>query len=80
MESSRSAVSVPATEQPARLLDIGSLLSQLQTLTDSRGKKGLRYALPIILLFIILDPRQAGWGRPTEWDSGLGGPSQEGSY
>lgn len=54
MESTRSASAAPATAGEARLFEVGSLLAQLQTLTDSRGKKGLRYALPVILLFIAL--------------------------
>jgi len=38
----------------ASVFDIGSLLSRLATLTDSRGAKGLRYALGHVLLLIVL--------------------------
>lgn len=64
MESSRSALSAPATEHQAQIFAVGSLLKRLEALTDSRGKKGKRYALPIILLLISL-AKLSGEDRPS---------------
>jgi hypothetical protein len=53
----------PAADQVPTVFDLASLLARLQTLSDRRCPKGLRYALAPVLLLIIL-AKLAGEDKP----------------
>jgi predicted transposase YbfD/YdcC len=64
----------PAAGQAATVFDLASLLARLQTLSDCRCPKGLRYALAPVLLLIIL-AKLAGEDKPhaiADWISARG--------
>lgn len=61
------------------VLDLGSLLRRLQTLTDSRSRKGLRYPLAFVLLLIVL-AKLSGEDKPSgiaDWVKSRAGPLRE---
>jgi predicted transposase YbfD/YdcC len=63
----------------ARVIDLSGLLSRLETLTDSRCPKGLRYALGPVLLLIVL-AKLSGEDRPSgiaDWVMNRGRQLQE---
>lgn len=56
--------SIPPGTPSTRLLDIDQLLQRLETLTDSRHAKGLRYRLAPVLLLLIL-AKLSGQDQPS---------------
>jgi predicted transposase YbfD/YdcC len=55
----------PPIEMPGALLfDVGSLARQLETLSDPRHRRGIRFQLPILLLLVVL-AKLAGEDRPS---------------
>lgn len=65
--------------EPARVLDLGRLLERLQTLTDTRARKGRRDTLAPLLALVVL-AKLGGEHRPSGiadwigwWESTCGG-------
>lgn len=71
MHCTLSPVLSPAAEQTATVFDLPELLTRLQTLSDRRCPKGLRYALAPLLLLIIL-AKMAGEDKPQAIADWLG--------
>jgi len=64
----------PATPTDLTVVDLGSLLARLTTLTDVRCLRGLRYDLPSLLLLIVL-AKMSGHDRPSgiaDWGKARG--------
>lgn len=64
MESATLLPSVAIERPGALLFDVGSLAQQLQTLTDSRRRRGIRYSLPLVVLLVVL-AKLGGEDRPS---------------
>ncbi len=74
MHCTPSADPCPPVSQEATVFDLASLLTRLQSLSDRRCPKGLRYPLGPVLLLIIL-AKLAGADKPqaiADWISARG--------
>jgi predicted transposase YbfD/YdcC len=54
----------PIEKAEALVFDVGSLAARLASLTDKRGRRGIRYSLTVILLLIVL-AKLGGEDRPS---------------
>src|SRR5512146_3048263 len=64
MECRRVSFTAPPGKGEGAVFDVRGLLSYLETLTDSRCRKGKRYGLAWVLLFIAL-AKLGGEDRPS---------------